>query len=49
MPGGAEGEQEAMSNIKRVWEHESIGDGAGYDGRWCWMNGAMSSAHCESK
>ena len=48
-PGGPEGEQEAMSDAEQVWECENVGDGAGYDGRWCWMDGATSSTHCESK
>ena len=35
---GLEGEQETMSDVKRVWERENVGDRAGYDGRQCRMD-----------
>ena len=48
-PGGQSSEQEAMGDVERDWKRENAVGGAGYDGRWCRMDGATSGARCNSK
>ena len=47
--GDPGGEQEATGCVERDWKRETVVEGAGYDGRWCRMDGATSAARRDSK
>ena len=47
--GDPKGDQEAMGHIECDWSGANNVEGAGYDGRWCRMDGTMSGARCDPK
>ena len=48
-PGGHIGELKALRDVESDWDHQSDGEGNQIDGRQCRKDGAMSSAHRNSK
>ena len=49
LEGQESGKQEATGSVKHDWKCEIIVEGTRYDGRWCQMDGATSSACCDLK
>jgi len=47
-PGGHKGERVGLGSVEDDWRRRNDGDGIGYDGKRCWMDGATSGARCGS-